>query len=292
MKLVTYINDLLYRYDCVIIPNFGGLVTRQISAKIDKETASFYPPSKQLSFNTQLKNNDGLLANYISSAEQISYLEAMQFIQKEVAVWEETLQHEELELSGIGVLTKKGQSIVFEPSNTVNYLTSSYGLSTYTSTPISETPVVPIPGIPAFIKYAATAAILVTLGAVGYKTYQNQEQEKQIAEVRQQQKAIETKIQEATFVIKNPIPAITLNVTKETHRYHIVAGAFRNAENAEKKVTQLKKKGFNATILGKNKWGLTQVSYESFDSKRKAINRLHQIQRRFNPTAWLLIADL
>ncbi len=290
MKLVTYINDLLYRYDCVIIPNFGGFVTRQVSAKINKETASFYPPSKQLSFNPQLKNNDGLLANYISSAKQISYLEAMQFIQKEVATWEETLLHEELELSAIGVLTKKGQSIVFEPSNTVNYLTSSYGLSTYTSNPIEEPPIVPI--IPKFIKYAATAAILVTLGTVGYKAYQNQEQEKQIVEVRQQQKAIETKIQEATFVIKNPIPAITLNVTKETHRYHIVAGAFRNTENAEKKVAQLKKKGFNPSILGKNKWGLTQVSYESFDSKRKAINKLHQIQKRLNPTAWLLIADL
>ncbi len=297
MKLVTYINDLLYRYDCVIIPDFGGFVTREVSARINKNTNTFYPPSKQLSFNAQLKNNDGLLANYISSAKQIPYLEAVQLIQKEVAHWQEKLQNQEVELQGIGTLEKKNQTIVFEPSNAVNYLTSSYGLSAFTSKTLSQTPIIPLrreekKGIPAFIKYAATAAILLALGTVGYKEYQNNVQEKQIVEVKQQQKAIEKTIQEATFVIKNPIPAITLNVAKETHRYHIIAGAFRNPKNAEKKVARLKKQGYNAMILGKNKWGLTQVSYASFDSKRKATNQLYRIQKRINPTAWLLIKDL
>ncbi len=301
MELVAYINDLLYRYDCVIVPDFGGFITREVPAKIDRETASFYPPSKELSFNSQLIKNDGLLANYIASAKQISYLKALQLIQVEVLNWKKTLESQELELSAIGVLVKKRQSIIFEPSSTVNYLTSSYGLSVYTSKPIEQVSVVPLISseeeeekknkkrIPAFIRYAATAAILLALGgAVGYKAYQNQEN--QIAEM--QQKAVEKTIQEATFVIKNPIPAITLNVTKETHPYHVIAGAFRNPKNAEKKVAQLKRRGYNATILGKNKWGLTQVSYASFDDKRKATNKLYQIQRRSNPTAWLLIEDL
>ena len=30
MILATYINDLLYRYDCVIVPDFGGFVTNRV----------------------------------------------------------------------------------------------------------------------------------------------------------------------------------------------------------------------------------------------------------------------
>ena len=41
MALEDYIKDLLYRYDCVIIPNFGGFVTNQISAQIDTDSNTF-----------------------------------------------------------------------------------------------------------------------------------------------------------------------------------------------------------------------------------------------------------
>ena len=54
MNLATYIKDLLYRYDCVIVPDFGGFVTKRISAKISENTHQFFPPSKQLSFNRNL----------------------------------------------------------------------------------------------------------------------------------------------------------------------------------------------------------------------------------------------
>ena len=37
MQITTYINDLLYRYECVIIPGFGALLTQYQSAKIDGE---------------------------------------------------------------------------------------------------------------------------------------------------------------------------------------------------------------------------------------------------------------
>ena len=63
MQLETYISDLLYRYECVIIPEFGAFLTQPVSAKVDISSNTFYPPKKVLSFNEQLKNNDGLLAN-------------------------------------------------------------------------------------------------------------------------------------------------------------------------------------------------------------------------------------
>ena len=76
MILANSINDLLYRYNCVIIPDFGGFVTNKISAKMNKAPNTFYPPAKQITFNSHLKVNDGLLANYIASSENISFEKA------------------------------------------------------------------------------------------------------------------------------------------------------------------------------------------------------------------------
>ncbi len=308
MTLAKYISDLLYRYDCVIIPDFGGFVANKISAKVNRFTHTFYAPSKQLTFNTHLKNNDGLLVNYIASAKNISYQKAVNYVETEVLAWKNTLSQEELDIENIGTLHKnENGAVIFEPVYTVNYLTSSFGLETYVSPAIKRfvenkkvaiTPVIPIhrgektkEKTPAFIKYAAAAVLIFALGTVGWKQYQNFTYNNLVAQSELQQQKVDKTIQEATFVINNPLPAITLNVAKKTHNYHIIAGAFREPANANKKLQQLLKKGYNAKILGVNKWNLTQVSYASFDSRRNAINRLNAIKRTESNDAWLLVKE-
>ena len=309
MTIANYISDLLYRYECVIIPKFGGFVTNEISAKVNHFTHTFYAPSKQLTFNSHLQNNDGLLANHIASIKNISYSEALSTIEKEVEIWKLSLTNEELELENIGSFYLNSEKkIVFEPNIVVNYLTSSFGLNTYVSPAVKriaykenmkqlET-IAPILSseenrkkTPVFIKYAAAAAIIFALGTVGWKEYQKFEYHNLVAQSNAQQQQVEKTIQEATFVISNPLPTITLNVAKETYNYHIIAGAFREPLNAEKKLRQLLEKGFNAKILGVNKWNLTQVSYESFNSRNKAINRLNTIRKTDSKDAWLLIKE-
>jgi len=309
MTLATYISDLLYRYECVIVPNFGGFVTNEISAKVNHFTHTFYAPSKQLTFNAHLQNNDGLLANYVATAENISYSEAVSIINKEVENWKFSLKNEELELENIGSLRLNGEGkLIFEPTSVINYLTSSFGMSSYVSPAVKRiaykenvkqletiAPILPSEEnkrrLPAFIKYAAAAAIIFAMGTVGWKEYQKFEYNNLVTQSELQQQKVEKTIQEATFVISNPLPTITLNVAKETFRYHIVAGAFREPINAEKKLEQLLQKGFNAKILGVNKWNLTQVSYESFNSKRDAINKLNSIKKSVSKDAWLLVKE-
>jgi hypothetical protein len=307
MTLEKYISDLLYRYDCVIVPNFGGFVANKISAKVNHYTHTFYAPTKQLTFNTQLKNNDGLLANYLTTTKNITYIEALDFIENQVVKWQNKLNKEELEIENIGTLYKNEEgAIIFEPSFSVNYLTSSFGLETYVSPAIKRlsknektvTPVIPIHRVhsskektPTFIKYAAAAVLVVALGTVGWKQYQNFTYKNLMAQSELQQQKVDKTIQEATFIINNPLPAITLNVSKKTHNYHIIAGAFRNPNNATKKVKQLLKKGFKAKILGINKWHLTQVAYASFDTKQEAINQLNFIKRTDSKDAWLLVKE-
>ena len=73
MQLETYISDLLYRYDCVTVPEFGAFLTQRKSAEVHETTNAFYPPKKMLSFNEQIQNNDGLLAKYIADVEKIPF---------------------------------------------------------------------------------------------------------------------------------------------------------------------------------------------------------------------------
>lgn len=300
MNLETYIKDLLYRYDCVIIPDFGGFVTKTIAAKLDENTHQFFPPTKQLSFNSHLKNNDGLLANYIASVENISFEKASNAIALSVIKWQNEIQKKALNLEGIGVLKlNDNRQIIFEPNTTINYLSTSFGLSSFESSAIKryqqevKTLVPEVAkkdrkGIPTFIKYAATAAILLTLGGTAiYTKYQENTQKEFLAK---QQKDLEKKIQTATFVISNPLPTIELKATKEIEKpFYVVAGAFQVKENAQKKVDQLLNEGYNAKIIGVNKWGLTQVVYDSFADKNEAINYLYKIQDTVSKDAWLLI---
>ncbi len=84
MHLENYISDLLYRYDCVTIPEFGAFLTHRVSAKVHESTHAFYPPKKVVSFNEQLQHNDGLLASYITEVEKIPYEAALVKINKHV----------------------------------------------------------------------------------------------------------------------------------------------------------------------------------------------------------------
>jgi hypothetical protein len=296
MTLATYIKDLLYRYECVIVPDFGGFITNKVSAKIDEQSNTFYPPTKQLGFNHHLTHNDGLLANYVASAENISFEQATQKIVETVTQWNHQVKTQALVLEKIGTLVLNDQELlIFEPTTSHNYLLSSFGLSSVASPAIERTveKVIPMPaaaarkGIPSFIKYAASAAIVLTMAYGGWTGYQNKQDQLDFAK---QQEERDQKIQQATFVIDNPLPTIELNVTKELPRsYHVVAGAFQFEENAQKKVDQLKAKGYDAYILGVNKWGLTQVAYASFYKKSDAFKSLAAVREAGAKDAWLLV---
>ena len=298
MILANYIKDLLFRYDCVIIPSFGGFVTNKVSATFQEETSSFSPPYKQISFNNNLKDNDGLLANHIASVESISFEKATKFIEDSVFDWKKIIEKETLEIEKLGFLKLNDRKqIIFNPTNDVNYLTSSFGLSSVTQsslerykevvTPLVTTNVTNTNNISTLIKYAASAAILLTLGFLGTNLHQENKQQEILAV---KEKALEKKIQSATFTITNPLPTIELNAVKEIKNpFHIVAGSFQFPENAKRKVKQLEQKGYNAKIIGKNKWGLTQVAFKSFTTRIEATKALYNIKKTESKDAWLLV---
>lgn len=291
----------------MIVPGFGGFVTNTKSAIISNYSNTFYPPHKIVTFNSHLKNNDGLLANYISATDQIPYDSAINFIKFEVAEWYDVLKETDLELEDIGKFYLDGNATLhFESQTSTNFLTEAYGLSpvalprakreeylaTAEKTSVKPKPE-PVQKENNWIKYAAVFVIgLSLLGLAGNAIYSNYTENKQFKVAHEEQKAIEQKIEKATFIVTEALPSIDFNVNFEKKPYHVIAGAFRHPENAQRLVNRLIDQGYDARILGVNKWGLTQVSFDSYTDRNDAINNLYRIQRNVNENAWLLVQDL
>lgn len=140
LQIDAYIHDLLYNYDCVIIPHFGGFVSNYRGAEIHPTQHLFTPPGKQLAFNKNLTMNDGLLANFIAQTNRISYAEALRLIELEVAYIKSILASgEKVHFKNIGLLKLDVEkNLQFNPSTLVNFNTDSFGLSAFQSNPISR----------------------------------------------------------------------------------------------------------------------------------------------------------
>ena len=325
MKIEKYISELLYRYQCVGVPGFGAFLCEWQSAQVIVGQSSFAPPKKVISFNSNIKNNDGLLANHLALQEKISYEKALNRIQTQVVFWLEKLENKEhLVLENIGeIFSNSENNFVFKPNTAINYLTDSFGLAGFNSpeitranqiltdvasvtesiieTPISieestekDTPVIPINGknrSSNWLKYAAAVAVFASAGTYGYKMYYDYtiNQQTIIVEKTVQEK-INQRIQEATFVIPNPINAVdlTLEATRNG-KYHVIAGAYRSKLNATKAMNDLLSQGFEAHLLTENKFGLIPVAFGSFSNLNEAQNLKIQIKSKDSVDAWLLI---
>ena len=312
MKIEHYISQLLYRHQCIIVPNFGAFLTEIQSAQLHENSNSFYPPKKLISFNPHLKNNDGLLANHISLSEKITYDSAVASIESQVVIWKSILEvSEKFILKNVGELSLNPEkNIVFTPSDCTNYLMESFGLNSFISPSIKRAilevandvtvaekePILFIPEERSrrpYLKYAAILVLALSVaGTLGYKVYENRIVEETLIVETSVQKQVENKIQEATFFIENPIPAVTLTVKEEKLSYHVVAGAFRNESNAEHIYQELKDLGFPARRVAPNKYGLYPVFFGSYATQTEAQQVMREIHKTNNPDAWLLVEEL
>ena len=317
MKIEKYISGLLYRYQCVSIPGFGAFLSEWQSAQIAEGHNSFVPPRKVISFNSHIKTNDGLLANHIALQEKISYETALAKIQTQVVFWLEKLQNKEvLILENIGeVFSNSENNLVFKPNTSVNYLMDSFGLSGFNSPEIirenqtqnttetisipqtiaeNETPVIPLVQTKPstnWLKYAAVIALFSSAGTYGYKMYYDYTiDQKTILVEKSVQEKVNQKLQEATFVLPNPMATVDLTLEEKPNaKYHVVAGAYRSEQNAEKAMKELVSQGFEAHLLTKNKYGLIPVAFGSYSNLKDAQNLKLKIKAKDSIDAWLLI---
>lgn len=140
VKIDVYISDLLYSYDCVIVPEFGGFIANYASAQVHAIQHKFTPPSKQISFNKNLKNNDGLLTNHIAERRSISYQEANELIKGFVNQTFAGLQNgDKIQIEKVGTLYLDPEhNIQFKAEEKNDFLLDSFGLGSFRANPIQR----------------------------------------------------------------------------------------------------------------------------------------------------------
>ena len=287
MKFDKHIRDLLYRYDCIILPNLGAFVTRNVSSNIDELNNLIQPPQKIISFNSSIHENDGLLANHISVVENISHKEAAKKIEKKILSYKKILNNKKfLNIKDVGELSLKDGKYLFSPSNKINFLSSSFGLAEFSTSEISR-------GKPqtsnSYLQYAAILIIALFIGSGIATNYFNEIDAHNKISYNLAEKEIGNKIQKATFIIDNPLPLIKFKLEKKYGDFHIVAGSFSLNENSYTKLNQLKSLGYlDARKIGKNNYGLHQVAYASYNTRQEAKVALNKIREDHNINAWLL----
>jgi nucleoid DNA-binding protein len=299
MQLSLYISDLLFDHDCVTVPGFGSFLGNYKSAEYDFKEQKFYPPSKQISFNSQIRDNDGLLAKHLSKKLDLSYDDAVKKIHHIVLSWSQKIKSETIVLKNLGefYLNQEG-NITFVPSNRVNHLKESFGLppvfvtelsgkKSYNSKQTIPTYFKPEKRTNNFFKQAAVWALLVVgLGSAIYINEKNNILEQQIAYEQEVREQSIQKVQKAVFNFGS-LPSLTVNVKMKDKKYFIIAGAFRISKNAENLVLNLKRKGYDASRLALNEKGLNPVAFTSFSKRNEAVTELRIIQKKENKDAWI-----
>ncbi|HOV10986.1 MAG TPA: SPOR domain-containing protein [Bacteroidales bacterium] len=140
MKVLQYISELLLQHDCVIVPGFGGFIATHVPAHIQPVINNFSPPKKDILFNSALKHNDGLLADYIAQKENISFAAALGMIEIFVEQSLQQLKYQgKLDILHVGTIFRDANNFYnFQQDAEQNMLLSSFGLNTFISPAIQR----------------------------------------------------------------------------------------------------------------------------------------------------------
>ena len=299
MQLSKLVSELIVEHDCVTVPGLGSFLGNFKSAHYDLENEKFYPPSKQISFNSQIKANDGLLAKHMSEKSNTEYDLSLKEIHQEVIKITLSLKKQSVELKDIGELNlNKEGNIVFTPSLAKNFLKDSFGLSPIYIKELSKEEgfnkkeIVFEPKVRSikkskFYQSAAVWACLIFGASSIYYNINNDLLEQKLAYEQNLRNESFSKVQKAVFDLGS-LPSLTINVNRKASQFYIIAGAFRVSKNAENLVATLKEKGYDSKVLPLNEKGLNPVAFEGFSNRVEAVKGLRSIQKKENKDAWLL----
>jgi len=134
----TNISDLLYEYECVVVPGFGGFVTNYKSAEMNG-SAVMYPPSRDLGFVDVLTVDDGVLVGRLTQKNGGSYQEALGDIEAFTHDCLKILNHREaIYVPKVGeIKADTSGNLQFQAENT-NFLADAFGLPELHLTPLEK----------------------------------------------------------------------------------------------------------------------------------------------------------
>ena len=126
-NLAQYIEELIIKHECVIVPNLGGFLTYRDKAFVRNNI--FYAPTEHIRFNPLLTYHDGLLTEAYMRDRNISYTEALNAIQADVEQIKKSLNNGNTFLLGrIGALSLSADNNIILHNSDSKFLPENIGL--------------------------------------------------------------------------------------------------------------------------------------------------------------------
>jgi len=316
VDITAFIRELLFGHDCVIVPGFGGFIGNYTPAHIDRNSGTFYPPVKQISFNRNLNHNDGLLVGRISGNSNINYGDARNLVEEFVGNLRRKLEKgEKVVLDNIGSFVNNHEgSVQFEPDRTANYHLDSYGLESFQCLPLEgydvrkrisrhteKDPVKQASVRKIFWRAAVIIPLLSILVAVPLKTdlFKTKFEATTMnplvtAEFEHNKKAVDESIKDESAKVEETVtpiseepaaPEVVVPAATESNVYFLITGSFKSEENAVLQVNMLKAEGFSPEIVPAAN-GFYRVSAMMCSDLNSALTRKDSIAKKF-PGTWV-----
>lgn len=136
-RLTKHIEQALYTQDCVLIPGVGAFLRHNIPASLDLSKGLIYPGHCSLSFNTEIQQSDGYLANSYSRTYGMSFRRANSLLESDVQDLTDQLQKNGLvQIGSVGRLAR-------DPHGKLSFLPNAnhpFSIRHYGHTPIARLP--------------------------------------------------------------------------------------------------------------------------------------------------------
>ena len=317
MDITAFIRELLFGHDCVIVPGFGGFIGNYTPARIDRNSGTFYPPVKRISFNRNLNYNDGLLVGKISGSSGINYGDARNLVEEFAGdILRKLGKGEKVVFQYIGSFENNQEgNIQFEPDGNANYHLDSYGLESFQWLPIegydlrkrisshnAKDPVRQASMRRILWGAAIVIPVLSLLIIVPLKTdlFKAKIETTTLnplvaAELEYNKKVVDEDVtngmvkpeEKVVPVISVPVSKETVTPVKtETNVYCLITGSFKSEENADSQVNMLKAEGYSPEIMMAPN-GFYRVSAMRYNDLKVASVKKDSISKIF-PGAWIL----
>jgi nucleoid DNA-binding protein len=311
----------LFGHDCVIVPGFGGFIGNYTPARIDKSTSTFYPPVKQISFNRNLNNNDGLLIGKISGSSGLNYSDTRNLVEQFVEdITRKLAKAEKVVFDHIGSFINNHEgNIQFEPDRESNYHLNAYGLASFQFMPLEGYDVrkrivrhIEKESVTHFPvrKYLWRAAVIIPLLGVLitvplttnlFKTKVQTTNLNPLASVEfdNNKSAIENKKSDAGLPVVQPstetserMPVKTEEsvvrqtepaATQPAEMFYIITGSFQSEDNANTLLKKLSDEGYSPELM-KGPNGFYRVSAMKCSNLTEANLKKDSIGRKYSGT--------
>jgi len=130
VNLALAIKELILLKEGVILPGLGGFVTQYHPAEIQKSSNTFAPPSIELSFDTRMVTDNGLLISHIARKKRLSEEDARKIVSDYVERIKKEIQEKgSVLIEEVGTLSRgTGGNLSFRAASDKNYNVRSFGL--------------------------------------------------------------------------------------------------------------------------------------------------------------------